>query len=177
MDDKKNIILIGMMGAGKSTLGHLLDAKLSDFYYVDIDNKIEEEAGKLIPDIFEQDGEDYFRELESKVIKKFCSYHNQVIATGGGIVEKTENIDIMKKNGVLFYLKAKPQTLFERIKNSTHRPMLFHKDPMERINQLIKKREQLYEMADFEIDTEDKELLEIVNEIVKKYDQSNQFNN
>ncbi len=176
MDNKKNIILIGMMGAGKSVLGHLLDEKLADFSYVDIDKEIEKEAGKSIKEIFVQNGEEHFRRLESKIIKKFCTYHNQVISTGGGIVEKTENIDTMKKNGVLFYLKAHPKTLLERIKDSTHRPMLFGHDPMERINQLMEKREQLYKMADYEIQTDRRELLDIANEILEKYNNDNQSN-
>ena len=112
MDDKKNIILIGMMGAGKSTIGHLLDQKLSDFFYVDIDIEIEKEAQKHITQIFAENGEEYFRKLESRIIKKFCAYHNQVISTGGGVVEKIENMLEMKKNGILFYLKASPKTLY-----------------------------------------------------------------
>jgi shikimate kinase len=96
-----------------------------------------------------------------------------VISTGGGIVENTENIEIMKKNGILFYLKAQPATLFERIKESAQRPMLFGRNPKERLEQLLEKREQLYKLADFEIDTDKKELLEIANEVLEKYEQYN----
>lgn len=175
MDKKKNIVLIGMMGAGKSTIGHLIGEKLSDFFYVDIDLEIEKEAKKHIPEIFAQDGEKYFRNLESIIIKRFCSYHNQVIATGGGIVEKEENLYQMKKNGVLFYLKASPAVLFKRVRKTTNRPLLFHENPQERLEELIKKREKYYQEADFEIDTEEKELIEIVDEILEKYDSTRHF--
>ncbi len=177
MDDKKNIILIGMMGAGKSTIGHLLDQKLSDFFYVDIDIEIEKEAQKHITQIFAENGEEYFRKLESRIIKKFCAYHNQVISTGGGVVEKIENMLEMKKNGILFYLKASPKTLYERVRKNTTRPMLFHENPESRLKELMQKREKYYQEADFEIDTEKKELAEIVDEILVKYDSIKYCNN
>ena len=82
-DNKKNIVLIGMMGAGKSTIGHLLDEKLKDFQYLDIDKEIEKLAQKHIPEIFEQHGEAHFRQLEHEMISKYSNYHNQVISTGG----------------------------------------------------------------------------------------------
>lgn len=170
MDNKKNIVLIGMMGAGKSTIGHLLDKKLEDFSYLDMDREIEKLAKKHIEEIFSQDGEPHFRELEHKLIQKYSNYHNQVIATGGGIVENPENIELLKKNGVIFYLKASAQTLYERVKKTTHRPLLKHQNPKEKIKELIKKREPFYKMADFKIDTDEKELMEIVKEIVSDYE-------
>ena len=105
MDNKKNIVLIGMMGAGKSTVGHLLDERLKDFFYLDMDKEIEKLAKKHIPEIFSQDGEAHFRKLEHELIQKFSNYHNQVISTGGGIVENIENINLLKKNSIIFYLK------------------------------------------------------------------------
>ena len=87
MDNKKNIVLIGMMGAGKSTIGHLLDEKLHDFLYLDIDKEIEKLAQKHIPEIFARYGESHFRQLEHDMIEKYSNYHNQVISTGGGVGE------------------------------------------------------------------------------------------
>ncbi len=170
MDNKKNIVLIGMMGAGKSTIGHLLDEFLKDFSYLDMDKEIEKLAQKHIEEIFAQDGEAHFRDLEHELIKKYSNYHNQVIATGGGIVENIENINLFKKNSVLFYLSASSDELYKRIANTTHRPLLKHPNPKERLKELIKRREPFYKKADFEIKTDKKELLDIVKEIIAKYE-------
>ena len=170
MDNKKNIVLIGMMGAGKSTVGHLLDQKLKDFYYLDIDKEVEKIAEKNISEIFAIDGETYFRKLEHETISKYANYHNQVIATGGGIVENIENLNILRKNSVIFYLSASAKSLYERVRTTTHRPLLQRENPQKVIEDLLKKREPLYKMADFEINTENKELLQIVQEIIEKYE-------
>ncbi len=170
MDNKKNIVLIGMMGAGKSTIGHLLDERLKDFFYLDMDKEIEKLAQKHIPEIFAQDGEEHFRMLEHQLIQKFSNYHNQVISTGGGIVENIENINLLKKNGVIFYLYAKVDTLYNRLKKTNDRPLLKHPNPKERIKELVKKREPYYKMADFEVNTDNKDLVQIVQEILEKYE-------
>ena len=170
MDDKKNIVLIGMMGAGKSTIGHLLDERLKEFFYLDMDKEIEKLAQKHISEIFAQDGEEHFRMLEHQLIQKFSNYHNQVISTGGGIVENVENIKLLKKNGVIFYLSAKIDTLYERVSKTNNRPLLKHPNPKERIKELVKKREPYYKMADFEINTDNKDLVQIVQEILEKYE-------
>lgn|SRR5574344_159146 len=162
-----------MMGAGKSTIGHLLDKKLNDFMYLDIDKEIEKLAKKHIAEIFAQDGEEHFRKLEHELIEKYSNYHNQVIATGGGIVENIENINLLKKNSVIFYLSASINALYYRIARTTHRPLLNTKNPKEKLKELIKRREPFYKLADFEINTENKELIEIVEEIVEKYDANN----
>ena len=159
-----------MMGAGKSTIGHLLDEKLKDFFYLDMDKEIEKLAQKHIPEIFAQDGEEHFRMLEHQLIQKFSNYHNQVISTGGGIVENIENINLLKKNGVIFYLYAKVDTLYNRLKKTNDRPLLKHPNPKERIKELVKKREPYYKMADFEINTDNKDLVQIVQEILEKYE-------
>lgn len=166
--NKKNIILIGMMGCGKTTVARLLDQKLDGFLYVDLDKEIEKEVKKTIVEIFSEIGEEGFRDLESKVLKKFCAYSHQVIATGGGSVERVENLEEMKKNGLVFYLKARPEALYERIKMSVNRPMLFGDNPLQKLKDLMKKRESFYSQAHFEIETEKKELAQIVDEIAGK---------
>lgn len=175
MDNKKNIVLIGMMGAGKSTVAHLLDEKLKDFQYLDIDKEIEKLAQKHIEEIFALEGEAHFRKLEHEMIKKYANYHNQVIATGGGIVENIDNIKLLKQNGVVFYLKAPVSELLSRVNktNLNSRPLLKHPNPKARLKELTEKREPFYKMADFEINTEKKELLQIVDEILEKYDTLN----
>lgn len=169
MDNKKNIVLIGMMGAGKSTIGHLLDEELLDFRYVDIDKEIEKHAQKTITQIFECFGEAYFRQLEHEMTTKYASCHNLIISTGGGTVENIENIKTLQKNGVIFYLKANADELYNRIKKTTDRPMLKHPNPKQKLEELIKKREPFYQMADFEINTQNKELKTITKEILEKY--------
>lgn len=169
MDRKKNIVLIGMMGAGKSSVGHLLDAKLSEFHYVDIDSEIERLEKMTIDEIFAVVGESHFRQLENKMIEKFSNYHNQVIATGGGAVENISNIELLRKNGVIFYLKATVDELYERVKYASNRPLLKTDNPKQKLSELINRREQYYLKADFEINTEGKELICIVNEILEKY--------
>lgn len=169
-ENKKNIVLIGMMGAGKSTIAHLIDQKLEDFYYLDIDKEIEKLAQKHISEIFEENGESHFRKLEHDMIERYSNYHNQVIATGGGIVENIENIKLLKKNGVLFYLSASAKELYQRVKKTSHRPLLKKSNPEKILSDLLKKREPFYKMADFEIKTENKELLEIVEEIIENYE-------
>lgn len=169
-ENKKNIILIGMMGAGKSTIAHLLDMKLEDFYYLDLDKEIEKLAQKHISEIFEQDGESHFRQLEHELIKKYSNYHNQVIATGGGVVENVENIELLKKNGVIFYLSATAKELYDRVKTTAHRPLLQRENPEKILKDLLKKREPFYKMADFEIKTENKDVKQITEEILEKYE-------
>lgn len=170
MDNKKNIVLIGMMGAGKSTIAHLLDERLKDFQYLDLDKEIEKLAQKHIFEIFAQDGEEHFRKLEHELIAKFSNYHSQVIATGGGVVENQENMKLLKKNSVIFYLSASAKELYERVKKTTHRPLLQKENPQKILKDLLKKRERFYKTADFEINTENKDLLQITDEILKNYD-------
>lgn len=172
MDNKKNIVLIGMMGAGKSTIGHLLDEKLGDFLYVDLDTQIEKEAKKHIHEIFEEHGEAHFRKLEHDLIKRLSGYSNQVISTGGGVVENAENMDALRKNGVIFYLSATPEEIYSRVRKATHRPLLKTPNPLQTIKEIMKRREKFYQTADFEVSTENKTINEITDEIIKNYNLS-----
>ncbi len=165
---KDNIILIGMMGAGKSTIGVELHKALPNFKIVDIDEEIEKKENKKISDIFKDFGEHYFRELETKLIEDICKYDKQIIATGGGIFEKDLNQKILKDNGQVFYLKASPETLYARIKNQTHRPLLKQGFGIENIKTILEQREHNYAKAHTIIDTENKPIYNIVEEIRKK---------
>ncbi len=158
------------MGAGKTSAGHLIDQKLQDFTYIDIDREIEKQTEKYIMQIFAEDGEAYFRKIENEVVKKYSVYSNQVIATGGGVVENMQNIELLRQNGVLFYLSASSKTLYDRVKTTKNRPLLFGDNPQDKIKELLKRREKFYKMADFEINTDNKDLLGIVKEIMEKYE-------
>ena len=162
----KNIVLVGMMGAGKTTVGELLATKLNR-ELKDIDRVIEQEQKKSIIEIFTDDGEEVFRKLESETIEKFSNMSDLIISTGGGALEKANNLSNLQKNGIIIYLKADIEELFKRVKNETQRPLLKEQDPLEVIKKLIKKREKFYLMADITIITDNKSPEKITEEIIK----------
>ena len=162
----KNIVLVGMMGAGKTTVGELLATKLNR-ELKDIDCVIEQEQKKSIIEIFTDDGEEAFRKLESETIEKFSNMSDFIISTGGGALEKANNLSNLQKNGIIIYLKADIEELFKRVKNETQRPLLKEQDPLEVIKKLIKKRKKFYLMADITIITDNKSPEKITEEIIK----------
>lgn len=165
---KNNIVLIGMMGAGKSTIGLELAKRLNNFKLVDMDSEIEKREKMKISEIFEKYGEKYFRNYETDLIKELCQKENQIISTGGGVFEKEENRKILKENGKVFYLKASPEKLFERIKSQTHRPLLQQGFGVEKVKTILESREKNYEQAHFIIDTENELPYNIVKRIAEK---------
>ncbi len=162
----KNIFLIGFMGAGKTTVGQVLAEKIG-YRCVDPDQVLEEKAGSTISTIFSEYGEDYFRDLESKTLESISAGSGQVIATGGGVVIKDRNWDTMKEAGLTVYLKAPIEVLYERIKDSTHRPLLQVENPLERARELLENREHLYQKADLIIDSEKLSVTEVADELLK----------
>ncbi len=164
-----NIILIGFRGTGKTTVGKLLANRLKrDF--VDTDVYIEKGIGKTIQEIFEKEGEKGFRNIEAEAIEKISKMENMVIAAGGGVVLKSENIKNLKNNGCLILLEATPEVIYNRLiqdeKTAQQRPSLTKKNPYEEIKHLIVQRQQFYEdAADYKIDTSNITCEEIVEEI------------
>jgi shikimate kinase len=139
------------MGAGKTTIATLLAEKLNR-PFVDLDDVIEKKADITIPLIFEQFGEKYFRRLETDCLKRIAKYPGKIIATGGGIILSAENRKIMKNTGITVYLKWQPQLLYQRIKNSQHRPLLNEavgSGLIQYIETLLQQRQPFYEQADF----------------------------
>jgi len=167
-ENNKNIVLIGMPGAGKTYISNKLAKLLVHFSHVDIDKKIEIDTGMTISEIFETHGEKYFRMLESKAIKEVSKYQNQIISLGGGAFENPDNIQTLKYNGIVFYLKASVDELFERIKNETHRPLLNCDSPKDALRRLMRKREKNYLKAHFTIDTNKKQAYTILNDILSE---------
>ncbi len=161
-----NYILVGMPGAGKSTVGKFLANKL-DYDFIDLDCLIEELEGVSITDIFKSCGEEYFRLLETRVIKSLASMENKVIATGGGSFEKEENRSLLKELGHVIYLYAAPELLHERIKDTTGRPLLNVDEPQKEIKLLFDKRHGNYGLADCVIDTTCLSVYNIAEEIIK----------
>lgn len=170
MDRNKNIVLIGMPGAGKSYIGTRLARLLVHFTFIDIDEEIETDAGMKISEIFEKYGEEYFRKLESKIIDETSKLKNLIISIGGGAFENPANIGALKKNGFTFYLKTSAKELFNRIKDETHRPLFKNNLSMQPIEKLLKSREKNYLKADFVIDTDKKQAYTILNDILSEYE-------
>ena len=152
MRQEYNIYLVGFMGTGKTTVGRELAGRLG-LKFVDIDDLIVDKEKRSINDIFAESGEPYFRKLEKAVLGEVALKPNQVVACGGGIVIDPDNIAGMKKSGKIFALTASPETILERTKNDTQRPLLNTEDPFKKITELILKRQPYYAKADFFIDT------------------------
>ncbi len=160
-----NIYLIGFRGSGKTTLGKILAKELKKDF-VDIDKLIEKRESKSIAEIFKEKGEEYFRKVETTILKEVASNDNQIVSTGGGIVISEENRKIIQENGISIYLTADTETTYKRIKFDNNRPQLTDKDPIEEIKFLIEKRKPLYEkLANYTIDTSKFKIEECVKKI------------
>lgn len=164
-----HIILIGFMGAGKTTVGRRL-AKSLDREFIDTDQWIEAKTGRVISHIFAEDGEAFFRRLETEALKEL--EHRQepcVIAVGGGLPMQPENRPILARMGTVVFLEADTDTLMGRLKNDTSRPKLQGGDLRQRILTLMGEREGVYqEVADLRVRTDQRSYREIVGEIEKR---------
>ena len=169
-----NIFLIGFMGAGKSTIARTLQRELG-FPLVEMDERIVQEQGMSINDIFAQYGEAHFREIESQLVVDLGKQEPSIVSCGGGVVVRPENTQNMKKSGRIVLLKASPETIFERVKNSTDRPILNGHMNVEYIAELMEKRRALYEeAADITIQTDGKTREQICEEIIGKLRDTNE---
>jgi len=169
---KTSIALIGFMGTGKTVVGKALAEKLGrDF--VEMDTLIEQKAGKPISEIFQQDGEIAFRELEIEVTREVAGNKNQVIACGGGLVLNKINIDRLKKDSVIVYLTASPRVILERVSgDGGERPVLKASNKAEKIQELLRLRKPFYEQAaDIKIDTSKLDIGAVVEQIISKVKQ------
>ena len=162
-----NIILIGFMGAGKTTVGKRV-AKLLDFSFIDTDSEIEDDQGCSIDEIFKYGGEECFRDIESRLLKNFKNVKNSVIATGGGIVLRNENREIIKNMGKRVYLKVNKDVLLRRLSNDRSRPLLRGKDPEIVLTEMLKERSLLYEQAECIINVDKTPPKETANLIIQK---------
>lgn len=144
----KNIILVGYMGCGKTTVGKHL-ARICGLDFLDTDELIEEQQGRSIREIFASDGEEVFRDMETQALKEMLEKKEDgfVISTGGGMAVREENRELLKQLGKVYYLKAEPETVYARIKGDTKRPLLQCEDPLSRIREMLVHREPAYEAA------------------------------
>ncbi|MBA7510356.1 Shikimate kinase [subsurface metagenome] len=161
-----NIVLTGMMGTGKTVVGKKLAQKLN-MKYIDTDGMIEKDAGMSIPKIFKRKGEPYFRDVETKAVKCVAMLDNYVIDTGGGVVQRSENMEELERNGVIICLTASPEVILERTSKTNYRPLLNVDGPVNEIKKLLKKRKRFYKRCSRMIDTSNKGIEEVVDEIIK----------
>ncbi|MCP4051072.1 MAG: shikimate kinase [bacterium] len=172
-EKKNNIILIGFMATGKTFVARYLN-KMTGLPYVDMDALIEEKAGMPVAEIFKYKGEVYFRDLESEICSSLLNLNQTVIATGGGIVERSKNIENLRKAGSVFLLCSSVKNIYDRVKNKKHRPLLNVKDPEAEITRLLKKREAVYKQAaDCWLDSDRYSIKEISEQIWSIYKQKN----
>jgi shikimate kinase len=162
-----NIVLVGFMGTGKSAVGERLAARLG-FRFADTDALIVADAGRTIPEIFECEGESGFRDRETAILRSQSGAESTVLATGGGILGRDENIRLLRSMGPLVCLSARPAVILERTRPWQERPMLARSaDPHRTVESLLSERAPCYAQADLTVDTSDRTIEEVVDEICR----------
>ena len=161
----RSIVLVGMMGAGKSTIGRRLAARLR-LPFLDADIEIEAAAGMSIPDIFETHGESHFRDGEARVIARLLDSGSCVLATGGGAFMREDTRDRIRAKAVSIWLKADADIIMKRVKRRADRPLLQTADPAATVGRLIEEREPVYQGADLTIWSRDVPHEKIVDECI-----------
>ena len=173
---KTSIALIGFMGTGKTAVGKALAARLGR-EFIELDSLIEQKAGRSLPEIFQQDGEIGFRELEIAAAKEVADKKNAIIACGGGLVLNKINIDRLKESSVIVYLTASPEVILERVsREEGQRPLLNTVNKDAKIDELLKFRKPFYERAaDIKIDTSRLSVSSVAERIIEKLKKDESF--
>ena len=164
----ENIVLIGFMCSGKTTIGRIL-AKKINYTFIDTDHHISKNENLTVGEIFDTKGEEYFRKLETQTVKEFSkSLKGTILSTGGGLPIREENVPFLKEIGRVIFLKASKETVISRLNPKVERPLLLESNPEEKIENLLNQRNPIYEkVADIEIDTNNKSMESIVEEIIE----------
>jgi shikimate kinase len=161
-----SLYLVGMMGAGKSTVGRLLARRLK-LRFLDCDQEIERRCGVKIPLIFEIEGEAGFRARETQVLAELAALKGVVLATGGGAVLAEENRGRLAEHGTVIYLRARPEDLYQRVRHDLNRPLLATRDPLRRLREMHAERDPLYaSIADLVVDTGKQTVQALARELV-----------
>ena len=168
MKSKKNIVLIGMMGSGKSSIGKILSKKLN-ISFIDIDRKIEEVESLSISDIFKRNGESYFRKIEEKISLQYLKSQNNIISLGGGGFINSSIRKLCQKKCLSFWLNWKNETIIKRIYKSKKRPIVINLTK-DKINNLIKERSKIYELSNYKINCDKLDKVQIINKILDIYE-------
>jgi shikimate kinase len=164
----RNIALCGFMGTGKSAVGRMVAEQLH-FAFLDTDTVIEARAGKRIAQIFADEGETFFRQLESKIVKELASRDRTVISTGGGLVVDPENMASLKQHAFVVCLWASPEAIYARVKDQNHRPLLKETEPLERIRMLLAERAPFYKEANVLLNTEIRSPREVAQQVLHQF--------
>ena len=163
----RNIVLIGLMGSGKTMIARELAGRLKVKRF-SVDEIVEAKENHSIAEIVETKGWPYFRNLEHKTVKALSRKKGVVIDCGGGVVVNPKNLELLKKNGIVFFLKASPQVLYKRLKGDKARPLINEPNPLARLKAIYKERLPLYKQADVIVDASDASIEGPVIEILKK---------
>ncbi len=170
MKAEANIILVGMMGAGKTTVGRVL-ARRTKRPYFDSDEEIERRCGVRVPVVFEIEGERGFRSREKQVIADLCAAGGSVIATGGGAVLDPDNRRRLSTSGTVIYLHAKPSQLWHRVRHDRNRPLLASGDPQKKLEELYAQRDPLYrEVAAIVVETGRQSVQTLAKDLIARLD-------
>ncbi len=164
----RNVALAGFMGVGKSSVGRLVAAELQ-FEFVDTDEVIESRTGVKVGEIFAQHGEAAFRQFESELVSEMAAWRGKVISTGGGLIVNPDNLASLKAHSLVVCLWATPETIYQRTKHQTHRPLLQTADPLARIRELLAAREAAYKQADVLVSTEQRSIKEIAAHVLHNF--------
>jgi len=163
-----NIALIGFMGVGKSSVGRLVAAQLH-FEFVDTDEMIEQRAGKMIDEIFAQQGEAAFREMERQLLVEMKDWRRRVIATGGGMAANEANLASLKEHALTVCLWASLNAIWTRVRHQSHRPLLRDPAPQERIRTLLEERAPIYRQADVLVNSEMRSVKEVAHQVLHQF--------
>ena len=166
-----NIVLVGFMGTGKTSIGRRLSMQLR-MRYVDTDDVIERDSGRRISDIFSEDGEPVFRELESEAVRKVSKLENHIISTGGGVVLKEANMVELRRNGIIFCLTATAEEIYQRVRHQSHRPLLQTPDALTKIRSMLEDRHPYYAKADYMVETTGRSFGEVMAYIKRVFAKS-----
>jgi shikimate kinase len=162
----KNIVLIGFMGSGKSSVGRLVAARLG-FQFVDTDQMIVQNTGEQITDIFREHGEEFFREEESRALESLQNRDRLVIATGGGIILRESNVALLRKLGAVVWLTAGEEIIFDRVSRNAKRPLVQTENPRETIRNLLVLRNPFYAAAaQFTVETSNRPHDEVAADVI-----------
>lgn len=162
---EKNVVLVGYMGTGKSSVGKYLAQRLNR-QFIELDEEIVKKAGKSIPEIFAQDGEPVFRQIEAQVVAEWSQGENLVISTGGGAVINPKNVENLRKKGILIGLTARPEVILVRVEKDHNRPLLAVEDRLGKIKEMLEQRAPFYQLADYTIDGSELTLREVGEHII-----------